>query len=111
MAQYVSRIRPLLISIRLKMLPDDRRIDCYGQCESLALGEEDTDLSTRRTAAFAICRSLISLLYSLTAGSPVQIPSVNQGSTLENRLSFIESINLAEQGEFETLYVKYMDFR
>ena len=31
--------------------------------------------------------------------------------TLENRLSFIESINLAEQEEFETLYVKYMDFR
>ena len=28
-----------------------------------------------------------------------------------NRLSFIESINLAEQEEFETLYVKYMDFR
>ena len=31
--------------------------------------------------------------------------------TLENRLSFIESINLAEQEEFEALYVKYMDFR
>ncbi len=30
---------------------------------------------------------------------------------LEKRLSFIESINLAEQEEFNALYVRYMDLR
>ncbi len=231
----------------LKMLPDDRRIDCYGQCESLALGEEDTDLSTRLlidlgtngemaitdgrrmivTAAAAgpafeggagagivgsdmianaaellergildetglleepwftegICtgepavrlynkdiRDLQMAKAAVRAGVEILWKKMGQprirqvylaggfgyyldveaafrigllpvsmrgrvtaagntslagayhigrdllsGSvdkeTLENRLSFIESINLAEQGEFETLYVKYMDFR
>lgn len=231
----------------LKMLPDDRRIDCYGQCESLALGEEDTDLSTRLlidlgtngemaitdgrrmivTAAAAgpafeggagagivgsdmianaaellergildetglleepwftegICtgepavrlynkdiRDLQMAKAAVRAGVEILWKKMGQprirqvylaggfgyyldveaafrigllpvsmrgrvtaagntslagayhigrdllsGSmdkeTLENRLSFIESINLAEQEEFETLYVKYMDFR
>lgn len=33
------------------------------------------------------------------------------GHTLERSLSFIESINLAEQEEFERLYIQYMNFK
>ena len=231
----------------LKMLPDDRRIDCHGQCESLALGEEDTDLSTRLLidlgtngemaitdgrrmivsataagpafeggagagivgsdmianaaellergildetglleepwftegictgepavrlynkdirdlqmakaavragveilwkkmgqprirqvylaggfgyyldveAAFRIGLLPVSMRGRVTAAGNTSLAGAYHigrdllsGSmdkeTLENRLSFIESINLAEQEEFETLYVKYMDFR